>query len=293
MAEIALDLQQRGYSIDKPNIVEGHVYEDNLDANAILKRNFIDEHFNKINTADAILVVNEHKNGIDNYIGGNTLIEISHAYAQGLDIFLLNPVPDVSYDVEIRGMHPIVLDGNLDNIDSYLQSLPLVYMSTESALKHSAVSRAMRRAGIPVRVEGKKVDSGVNEQPMTLDETYDGAINRHKRIREVGVEASYYATVESGLHKVHDAHGTYGCTVILIQPHEKPVVVGFDMDVEFPEKWLQQVPSEYADMGVLVQAQYDATEKDPLTVLTNKKLSRKDVIEQATYRVAVRMLGEN
>ena len=34
MAEIAEDLISRGYEVDKPNVVEGHVYADNLDANA-------------------------------------------------------------------------------------------------------------------------------------------------------------------------------------------------------------------------------------------------------------------
>lgn len=59
-----------------------------------------------------------------------------------------------------------------------MTELPLVYMSTESALKHAAVTSAFERVGIPVRVDGKKVDSGVNEQPMTMEETYEGAKNR-------------------------------------------------------------------------------------------------------------------
>ena len=45
MAELSDELQRRGYEVEKPNVVEGHVYEDNLDANAGLKRGFIDEHF--------------------------------------------------------------------------------------------------------------------------------------------------------------------------------------------------------------------------------------------------------
>lgn len=160
MAAIAKELEVRGYEVDKPNVVEGHVYADNLDANAVLKRGFIDEHFAKINTSDAILVVNEDKNGVANYVGGNTLIEISHAYAQGLDIFLLNPVPEVGYADEIRGMHPILLDGELDALDAYVASLPLVWMSTTSHPKQLAVSRAFRRYGLPVRVGGEKFPSG-------------------------------------------------------------------------------------------------------------------------------------
>lgn len=287
MAEIAQTLQARGYEIDKPNVVEGHVYEDNLDANAGLKRGFIDEHFAKINTSDAILVVNEDKNDVAHYIGGNTLIEISHAYAQGLDIFLLNPIPELSYGDEIRGMNPIILDGNLDRIDAYVASLPLVYMSTESALKQGAISRAMRRAGIPVRVDGKKVDSGVNEQPMTIDETYSGAFNRHKNLKGLGVEADYYVTVESGLHPVHKDYGHYGCQALIFEPTDKKVRLGIDFDLEFPKEMLAKVPSEYADIGVLVQEEYGAASKDPYPYLTNGKITRQAILENAFYNLVV------
>lgn len=289
MTELYSELTRRGYEVDKPNVVEGHVYADNLDANAELKRGFIDEHIAKMSTSEAILVVNETKNGVEHYIGGNTLMEIAYAYSQGLDIFLLNPVPDMGYADEIRGMHPIVLNGSLDALDEYVASLPLVYMSTESALKHGAVSRAFRRAGIKVRVDGKKVDSGVNEQPLTANETYDGAANRQENLKALAVTADYYATVESGQHDIHTDHSKFGCTVIIIEPTGKPAKVGIDLDVEFPQEWLDKVPSVYADLGVLVQEEFDVPEKDPITYITNGKLTRRNVIENAAYNVIAQL----
>ena len=250
MAQITKELEKRGYATDKPNVVEGHVYEDNLDANAGLKRGFIDEHFAKIDAAEAILVVNEAKNGIDNYIGGNTLIEISHAYAQGLEVFLLNPVPEVGYADEIRGMNPIVLNGSLDSLDQYVATLPVVAMSTTSHPKQLAVSRAMRRFGIPVRVTGKKFDSGVSEQPMTMEETYEGAMNRHKLLLESGEPATYFCTVESGFDPVHRDHGLFGCSAILFNKKDESIEVGFEIDLEFPQEIFDEVPSKYADVGV-------------------------------------------
>ncbi len=285
MTELADALRQRGYEVDKPNIAEGHVYGDNLDANAGLKRGFIDEHFAKIDTSEAILVVNEAKNGIDNYIGGNTLIEIAYAYSQGLDIFLLNPVPEVGYADEIHGMHPVVVNGSLDALDEYIAAHPLVYMSTESALKHSAVARAMRKAGIPVRVDGRKVDSGVAEQPMTIEETYDGAMNRQKALLALGQMADYYVTVESGQHQIHTNHSKFGCTVVIVEPVNQPLRVGIDLDVEFPQEWLDKVPAIYPDLGALVQQEYGAVEKDPITYITKGKLTRRNVVENATYNV--------
>lgn len=289
MTDIKQHLEARGYEVEKPNVVEGHSYSDNLDENAALKRGFIDEHFAKIDTSDAILVVNLEKNGVENYIGGNTLMEITYAYAHGLEVFLLNPVPDVSYADEIRGMHPVVLDSSLDELDGYMNELPLVYMSTESPIKHTAISRAMRRAGIPVRMDGKKVETGVNEQPMTIEESYEGAMNRHRNLKALGVEADYYVTVESGQHPAHADHSLFGCNAIIIEKAGQEPKIGIDLDIEFPQAMLDKVPSQYPDLGTLVQAEYGAKLKDPYPYFTGGKLNRQKILENAAYNVAIQL----
>jgi len=63
--------------------------------------------------SDGILVLNFDKREIANYIGGNTLMEIAFAYVNDKKIFLLNPVPEVSYKDEIMAMYTKVLDGDL------------------------------------------------------------------------------------------------------------------------------------------------------------------------------------
>lgn len=289
MTRVAKELRERGYEVDKPNVVEGHVYEDNLDTNATLKRGFIDEHFAKIDTSEAILVINEPKKGIDGYIDGNTLIEIAYAYSQGLDIFLLHQVPDMGYSDEIRGMHPIVLNGDLQKIDAHVARLPLVYMSTESALKQRAVGRAFRRAGMSVRVDGKKVNSGVAEQPMTIEETYDGAMNRQAALLKLGVAADYYVTIESGQHPLHSNHSLYGCTVAVVEPRGQEARVDISLDVEFPQEWIDKIPASYPGIGVLVQQGFGVKEKDPNSIITGGKLSRLKVVEAATYKTIVQL----
>lgn len=281
-------LETRGYEVDNPDFAEDslHVaFEQDVDK----KRGFIDQHFAKIDTSDAILVVNDEKNGVANYIGGNTLMEMTYAYAHGLEVFVLGDVPDVSFRDEIRGMQPIVLGGNLDRLDDYVASLPLLYMSTTSVIKHTAVSRAMRRVGIPVRVNGAKVESGVNEQPLTIEETYEGAINRHANLHKLGERAAYYATIESGQHPAHPDHSLFGCAVVVLERAGEQAKVGIDLDLEFPQAMLDKVPSEYPDLGVLVQAEYGAPHKDPYPYFTGGKLTRAKMLEEAVYNVAVQL----
>ena len=60
---------------------------------------------------------NYEKRGIAGYIGGNTLIEIGLAFYLKKPIYLMNDVSsELSYKVEILGMRPIVLHGDLNLI---------------------------------------------------------------------------------------------------------------------------------------------------------------------------------
>lgn len=71
------------------------------------------QHFNLIEKSDAILVLNYEKNNIANYIGGNSFLEIGIAYYLKKTIYLLNPIPKISYDTEIIAMKPIIIYENL------------------------------------------------------------------------------------------------------------------------------------------------------------------------------------
>jgi hypothetical protein len=78
---------------------------------------YIKWYYDAICNSDAILVLNFDKNGIKNYVGGNTLMEIGFAHINNKKIFLLNPIPeDVSYADEIKAMFDVVLDGDLTKV---------------------------------------------------------------------------------------------------------------------------------------------------------------------------------
>lgn len=81
------------------------------------KYNFIKIWHDLIVLGDAQLVCNFDKNGIRNYVGGNTLMEMGFAHVNGKKIFLLNQIPiEVPYYDEIKAMVDIVLDGDLSKI---------------------------------------------------------------------------------------------------------------------------------------------------------------------------------
>lgn len=83
-------------------------------------------HFEEVDKADAILVLNYEKNGIQNYIGGNVLMEMALAFHAHKPIFILNEMPEEStYLEELWGIQPIILHGNI-------QDLPAKYTEISS-----------------------------------------------------------------------------------------------------------------------------------------------------------------
>lgn len=73
-------------------------------------------HFEKVEWADAVLITNYDKRGISNYVGANTLIEMGLALYLRKPIYLLNSVPVQDSSEEVRGMRPIVLNGDLSKL---------------------------------------------------------------------------------------------------------------------------------------------------------------------------------
>ena len=163
------------------------------------------------------------------------------------------------------------------------------YLSTESPVKHAAASEAFARIGIELETVGIRTASGVSEQPSSIDETYEGALNRHKNLVEVlGEKAngSYLITVESGIFTPRPEHNFFGIDVVVIEKDGQRRV-GIDTDVEFPRSMTDRVPSEYPDLGILVQTEYGSVNKDPYPYFTNGKITRQSLIQNALYNVLV------
>jgi nucleoside 2-deoxyribosyltransferase len=133
--KIKESLEKKGHIVNIPyftqKIADGEMsYEEFLkikaEAGDILLRelesvDMIKRYWNFIKNSDAILVLNLTKKGIDNYIGGSTLMEMGFAYGHDKKIFLYNQIPErserIHYVDEIIDMKPIVLGGNLEFID--------------------------------------------------------------------------------------------------------------------------------------------------------------------------------
>jgi len=119
MIETGNKLKALGHQIHYPEIIINQELTDsNLDKDELrIKHDLIKKHFNKIEQSDGVIIINPEKNGIPDYIGSNTLIEMGVAYYLNKKIYLLNDMPRMEHLGEIRAMGPIVLNKDLQIIN--------------------------------------------------------------------------------------------------------------------------------------------------------------------------------
>lgn len=118
MLEVDEILKEMGHHPILPIDVIDCINDPSLNQNidVCIEMDVIRDHLKKIQESDAILVLNHEKNGVPGYVGGSSLIEMGFAHFLNKKIFLLNPIPKINYDVEIKIMQPIVLNGDLTKI---------------------------------------------------------------------------------------------------------------------------------------------------------------------------------
>lgn len=122
IVNIGKELSSLGYDVTLPrrtseyaeDILQQETHQESTKNK--IKFDRIRKYFEEIKDSDILLVVNTDKNGIKNYIGGNTFLEMGFAHVLNKKIYLYNDIPDLSYTDEIKAMQPIVLKGDLSKI---------------------------------------------------------------------------------------------------------------------------------------------------------------------------------
>lgn len=119
IAEIKTKLEEKNHiiilpnSYDNPNL-EFEIMEKGEKIHKEWKKKMFNLSIEKIKDVDAVLVLNFQKNGIDNYIGGATFLEMYDAFRYKKKIFMYNDIPKGMLYDEILGFEPILINGDLN-----------------------------------------------------------------------------------------------------------------------------------------------------------------------------------
>ncbi len=118
---IKTKLEEMGHIVELPNSyyesdAEKKSWELGEKEHAKFKERMMKMSRDRIGNMDAVLTLNFDKNGMKNYIGGATFLEVYEAFMQNKKIYLYNDIPEgLLYD-EISGFSPIVIHGDLELI---------------------------------------------------------------------------------------------------------------------------------------------------------------------------------
>lgn len=125
MRDAKAELEEMGHEVTLPSFAETDGTKEDLEA---LKKENLQEflrlgrqanldQFESVRDADAILVINLPKHGIDGYIGANTLMEMTVAFEHRKKIFVLNDPSSNTFAVEeLEYIAPISIRSDLSKI---------------------------------------------------------------------------------------------------------------------------------------------------------------------------------
>lgn len=128
-ADIKKRLEAKGHVVSMPYTIEKILSGDMQLADVLKMKSegafsdyaksgdLIRRNWERMKNDDAILVVNIEKNGIPNYIGGNTFLEMGFAHVLNMNIYLWRDIPNMTYSDELKAMNPIVLNEDIESID--------------------------------------------------------------------------------------------------------------------------------------------------------------------------------
>ena len=118
---IKTKLEEMGHIVELPNSyyesdAEKKSWELGEKEHAKFKERMMKMSRDRIGNMDAVLTLNFDKNGMKNYIGGATFLEVYEAFMQNKKIYLYNDIPEGMLYDEISGFSPIVIHGDLELI---------------------------------------------------------------------------------------------------------------------------------------------------------------------------------
>ena len=142
-------------------------------------------------------------------------------------------------------------------------------------------------------VDGIKTDSGVSDQPLSLDETITGAMNR---ARSAYVDCDYSVGLESGLMAVPQAKSGYLDVCVAVIYDGREFHLGISSAWEFKDKQIiKSMVDDGLDMSQAIQkagmtSNPDiGSEEGAIGIVTKGRIDRKAYTKQALQMALIHL----
>jgi inosine/xanthosine triphosphatase len=124
-----------------------------------------------------------------------------------------------------------------------------IIVGSQNPVKINAVKRAFGKYFEDVIIKGVEVNSGVSSQPMTPEESYQGAYNRARKVLD-SYDCDYGIGIEGGLETFSFGTTTCGFVVILGKNGEEGI--GTSARMLLPDRYVDELQKRKKELGDLV-----------------------------------------
>lgn len=167
-----------------------------------------------------------------------------------------------------------------------------IIVASQNPVKINAASEGFGAFFDPVIVDGVSVKSGVSDQPMSDEETLEGARNRVANARKQFPEADFWIGIEGGLHREKEGLVAFAWVVI-----SDGLQNGQSRTTSFllPPKVAVLIDSGY-ELGIandMVFKQHNSKQKSgAVGLLTGDKIDRTQLYRQAVQLALIPFLNK-
>ncbi|HDD25588.1 MAG TPA: inosine/xanthosine triphosphatase [Acidilobales archaeon] len=167
-----------------------------------------------------------------------------------------------------------------------------VALGSTNKAKIAGVEKAFKKFFPNVRVTPVKVESGVPNQPLSLEETYKGAYNRVMNLCK-RVKADFYVGVEAG---IFGFNGRFLDVQVVVVFDGEKWGVGFSPAFEVPEKFLRDLRGG-EELESVVDRHYGTKDVGEdigfIGLLTREVVTRIDLTYMATVMALVPFINKD
>lgn len=169
-----------------------------------------------------------------------------------------------------------------------------ILMGTVNPGKIQGAKQAFEKYFEDVEIEGVKVSSEVNDQPIN-DEIFQGVRNRVKNVRryaeENGIEADYYVASEAGI--INLSGEWIDINAVVIEDKEGYQSLGISQGFPVPEKYMKEIRE--TELGKVMDRIFSGKElakgKGGISILTKDVVSRIELTQNAFVMALIKHIN--
>ncbi len=166
-----------------------------------------------------------------------------------------------------------------------------IAVGSHNPAKLDAVAMAFSKLGYTAQIKGLDVPSGVSPQPLSDEETIQGAVNRAKAVLEKG-PFDYGIGLEGGLAKT--AYGTFLCNWGAVVNREGIIGIAGGLRILLPDEVLARIEQGY-ELGDVIDEWAGGKDikknEGTIGVLTHGHITRRQMFQDVTICAFSMFLG--